>query len=317
MKAVISLHPTISQELWNRLGVQVSDYRLSYILNGAERDLSVEPLPGQEHLSSQMFIKDDAGYFNVNEYDLKICREIIIQFPSYLFGFSGVAAQNAEIGTALMWSSKPSNQRGIFEGESFKFDSSSQKLVIQGEFPRGLIKDRIQLKTILYLKSPGTPSLGEEHLARVPGFLLGNFGEVTIHLRGSGSLFPIFTLKEKGPLWRLECNWQDPRSDAFDDESVRIIINEGHPDYKYLELGNSEQLSPLMREIVASSLQMIIKKVIDETSLSEVLDSTDFASGSLCMAVQYFIRTFNLDMSSDENLAYSLRLYLDRRLKQN
>src|SRR5690606_40879243 len=57
----------------------------------------------------------------------------------------------------------------------------------------------------------------------------------------------LFSLKENGPLWRVECNWSDPRLDPFDDENFRIILNENHPDYKLTGSGDKVGLSPLMR----------------------------------------------------------------------
>lgn len=275
--------------------------------------LKAETLPGQEHLLSQLFINDDSGLFDMLQHDLAIKREVVIQFPSYLFGPSGVAASNAEIGVAVMWTSKPSNQRGIFIGDSFRLGTVERTFTVNGVFPKGTIRDRFQLTTALYLKHPGTPAHNEKHLARVPGFLLGNLGDTTIHLKGSGSIFPIFTYKEDGPLWRVECNWSDPRSDAFDDENVRIILNESHPDYRFVGSGDTGKLTPLMKEIIATALHIIIKRTKDEVPLEDIMDQTNVEEGSVCLAVRYFIETFNLDVSTDENLAYSLRTHLDRK----
>lgn len=314
MNATLSFYPVITHDLMMKLGIQFSDYNFEYMDNGRRIRLKTETLPGQDHLLSQLFLKDENEVFDSAQHDLFISKEVVLPNPAYLFGPSGVAASNAEIGIGMMWTSKPSNQRGIFPGESFGADSGRQSFFITGKLRKGLIRDRFQLAVILYLKNPGTPNDDEKHLAQKSGIIFGSFGETTIHLKGTGSIFPIFTHQEDGPLWRVECNWMDPRTDAFDDENVRIIINEKHQDYKLVDSGDQTAPGPMMKEIIASALHIIIMKTLSEVSLEELERSNEFEEGSICMAVRYFRETFDLDFSSPENLAYTLRRYLDRKL---
>jgi len=313
LKAVINLHPILSDELLTKMGIQFTDYSFEYDTELSRNQLITEAVVGQEHIQSKLTIKDELEIWNYNSHNLILNRRIMIHNLSLLFGTEGVAGQQAEIGTAVMWSSKHSSQRGIFIGESFKISSVKRQFIITGEFPKGTLRDRFELKTILYIKKPGVLSEREGHLAHKAGFILGDMDETVIHLKGSGSIFPIFTVNEDGPLWRVECNWDDPRSDSFDDEYVRILINENHPDFKFIKAADKKRLSPLMKEIIASSIQIIMGRVQSQVDLQDIIEGKDVESGSVCMAIQYFIQTFDLNASSPEDLAYSMRNYLDQK----
>jgi hypothetical protein len=310
MSAQVYFHQVITPELMLKAGIQFSDYEFGYDSDGNSRLLIAESIAGQEHQFAQLYLKDHSGAWNPEEFNLAFTRNIYIPHLTWLFGKDGVAGENAEIGTAVIWASKQSNQRGVFVGESFTAYSEKNFFEVCGEFPAGILRDRVHLQTILYLKSAGQSGEAEQHFAKKPGTILGHLSETVIHFNGNASLFPIFTMAENGPLWRAECNWGDPRIDPFDEEYVRIVINESHKDYKYI--AESDQgLSPLMREIVASALQIIIEKVLEEVPLND-LDGSETEPGSICIAVNYFIRTFSLDVSSKEMLAIGIRRHLDR-----
>jgi hypothetical protein len=314
MKAIVNLHPVLTQELFQKIGYSSTDYSFEYDLPYRSVPLFAESITGKEHIQTQFLLRDDLNVWNSEIHNLRFKREIVIQNPAHLFGVSGIAGQSAEIGVAVVWASKPSSQRGIFVGESFDIHTTKREFTVSGEFPAGLLRERFQLTTILYLKKQGTFNEEERHLAQKPGVLLGDLGTTIFHLSGKGSIFPIFSYKENGPLWRVECNWGDPRTDPFDDENVRIILNENHPDYRFLESTDRKKLSPLMKEIIASAIQIIIEKAASEVPLQDIMEGTDVERGSVCMAIQYFIQTFELDTSSSENLAFSLRTYLDRKM---
>jgi hypothetical protein len=314
MKAVVNLLPVVTEELLLKLGHQGTDYEFKYDSSFRTIPLTTESVSGQEHLQTSLFLKDGLETWSSATHNLRIKKTITLQNPSLLFGPTGVAGKDSEIGVAVMWASKQANQRGIFRGDSIRFDTVQREFTVMGEIPKGVLRDRFHLNTVLYLKETGTIQAEERHLAQKSGIILGYLGkEITIHLKGNGSIFPIFSLKEDGPLWRVECNWDDVRSDSFDDENIRIILNENHPNYSLIESADRKQISPLMREIIASAIQIIIEKAKTEVSLHEIVEGRDIERGSVGMAIQYFIQAFNLDISSPESIAYSLRAQLDRK----
>lgn len=314
MKAVVNFHPVLTEEDILKIGYQATDYAFEYDKGKDIFPLKAEPVAGQEHIQSQLHLTDEEDEWDSRTYNLRVKRTIIIRNPMPLFGPNGVAGSNAEIGVAVIWASKPSKQRGVFTGDSFTRTNFKTEYTVAGEFPKGILRDRLTLKTILYLKNPGITLNSENHLNQTPGAVLGELGETTIYLSGIGSVFPIFIQKESGPLWRVECKWGDPRTDEFDDENIRIILNESHSDYKLIDPGNKKSLSPLLKEIIASAVSIIIERVKETVSVGDILASKDIEEGSICMAVRYFIETFSLDTSSPESLAYSMRAYLDQKI---
>lgn len=315
MSVSVSLHPVITDNLIQKIGFQVTDYKFEYENNDYEsKDLFTESVNGQEHIQSNLFLKDSMGVWNCTDYNLKFQKEVFINNVTHLFSVNGVAGINAEIGLAVIWKSKQSSQQGVFIGESFTSHASPGFFSIHGEFNKGILREKFELTTIIYLKNAGKLNQGEEHLAQLKGTFLGELETTIIHLKGHASFFPIFSYKEDGPLWRIEYNWEDPRIDLFDEDNVRIILNENHIDYKNIVSTNNSKLNSLMKEITASSIQMIIQEVIKEVSLSDVISGVDIHRGSVCMAVQYFIQTFDLDASSSDKLAYTLRRFLDKKV---
>lgn len=307
--AAVSMYPVVTEAMMPKLGINLGECSISYLVDGSTSPLRTEPLPGQEHIQSQLFIRDESERFDTEQHDMIISREVIITNPAFLFGPGGVACSDAEIGIALMWSSKASNQRGVFAGDSFRAGVGSKKFVVSGKFSKGQLRDKFQISVILYIRNPGTPEANERHLAQKSGLIIGEFGETTFFLRGNGSAFPIFIENEPGPLWRVECNWIDPGTDPFDGDYVKIVINSRHPAYQLIDSGKAEKFTPMMKEIIASALQIIIMKTLED--YNNILTRSDYDEDSICAAVKYFIDTFNLDTSSPEKLAYSLRRYLD------
>jgi len=314
MKAVINLLPVVTEELLLKLGHQGTDYEFNYYSDDCVVPLTTESVSGQEHLMTSLFLKDELGKWSSAACNLRIKKTIMLQNPSLLFGPNGVAGREAEIGVAVMWASKQSHQRGVFKGESFRCNTLKREFTVTGEIPKGVLRDRFHLKCILYLKKAGAAIEEEQHLVQKPGAILGNIeNEVTIFLKGNGSIFPIFFVEEEGPLWRVECNWDDVRSDTFDDDNVRIILNKKHADYQLIESSDKKQISPLLKEVIASAIHIIIEKAKSEVSLQDIVEGRDIERGSIAMAIQYFIQAFNLDISSPESIAYTLRAQLDRK----
>jgi hypothetical protein len=312
MSTVITPYPVLGDELLKKIGLEVVDYEFEYDDGKQTRKIETKPMRGEEHIASKFHLSDESEIWKPELHNLRFRRTIVIHNTRLLFGRDGIAPKDAVIGIAVKWMSKPSNQRGVFAGDSISFEDGKTQFVVQGELPPGILRDHFVLSTILYLKTRGKLQEGESHLANEPGVDLGTLDTVTIHLTGKGSYFPVFTISDDGPLWRVECNWDDPRYERFDEYSFRILLNANHPDYNHLN-PSDKRVTPLMKEICLSALQILIEKVIEQVPVEE-LRSENYDRGSLCEAVRYHIEKFELDTSQKEHLAYTLRKKAYNRL---
>ena len=313
MSSAIALYPVLTEELLRKIGLQVMEYEFKYDFNHQQRSLVAKPLQGFENNHTRLYISDESGEWDPNQFNFKFERTLLISNPYYLFGEQGIAVRDAELGIAVKWTSKPSKQRGVFIGSSISLEKSEKDVLvsINGEFSPGTLREHFDLTTILYLKKPGNPNHAEKHLANIAGIELGVLDSFTYYLSGQGSFFPVFSIQDAGPLWRAECNWQDPRVDPFDDTSFRILLNENHPHYKHIHSASGNSVTPLLKEIVFFAIQILIENVLKDVPYDEVINGTNADSGSICQAVKYFIDTFDLETSTKEGLAFTLRKNMD------
>mgnify|MGYP001195773627 CR=1 FL=1 len=309
------LFPVLSEELHTKVGFQAVQYTFTYHSEELEYHLSTEILDSQVRTDS-LKVFDDKGLWTAAEHDLCLKRTFVLNNAFFLFGENGVAPQEAEIGLAVMWTSKASNQRGTILIDKFRYEpGKSLEFKVDGSFASGLLKTNVKLQTILYLKEPGRKKPNENHLANTTGIVLGVLDETVVILDGNGSVFPIVEVKESSkPLWWVECDWVDPLYDRFDEENVKICLNKSHPHYSFLNLEETDMKSPLLTEIIANALQIIIYKAKESNYWDDIIKGKDFEPGSVAEAVYYFINTFSLDVFSPEDLAASIRVDFDVRM---
>jgi hypothetical protein len=311
MSKVLNFFPTLDDDLKAKIGFQPGPYVFSYVENGETYIL--EAISEGQHASLK--ITDERCVWTADEYDLQLSRQFKIPNPWFLFGESGIVCNTAEIGVAVEWTSKTSNQRGVINIGSFKRNISEVSFQFTKRFNAGTLRGNLQLKTILYLKDRGYPSKSEIHFASELGTVFGNIDEWTAIIDGSGSLFPIVDRESKSsPLWWVECNWINPQIDAFEDENVCICINRAHPNFGLLGFGGGLKESPLLIEIIASAIQIIIQKVKDDAYWNDILAGRNNENGSIGQAIQYFIHVHGWEVDSPEGLALSIREYFDRTI---
>jgi hypothetical protein len=164
------------------------------------------------------------------------------------------------------------------------------------------------------LKNPGVSLDHEKHLANTAGVLLGTFDQFTIILDGNGSMFPIVEVFEPSqPLWWVRCDWTDPLIDRFD-EDIQICLNGCHPNYKLLKTESGLKGSPLLIEIIASALQIIVEKLKESEYWEDIISGRNYEQGSIAEAANYFITNFQWDTHSSERLALTIRKDLESRI---
>lgn len=316
MNIALNLFPTLSEQLTLKIGFLAYNYEFKYHVDGIARQLNGRPIEGQEHKNGYLQISDDRCEWTADSYDLSFKRTYTINNPLFLFGENGIACEGAELGLAILWTSKSSNQRGVKVIGGFKRKSAkSIEFNIDSAFPPGQLKGSISFQTILFLKTPGICKINEKHLANNAGMILGYLDEFIIIIDGNGSVFPIFEVSEASqPLWWVKCDWTDAQVDRFEEENVKICLNKANPNYSLLKLEDGIKDSPLLIDIIASALQIIIQKVKDEECWADIRSGKNFEQGSIAQAIHYFITTFNWDVYSPENLARTIRKDLDSRI---
>ncbi len=255
MAAEISLFPTITEELLNKIRFQTSLYKFYYVRDDEEYQLKAESIDGSSTLYK---LVDENGVWNPDDYNLGIKRHYSLRTYKCLFGEKGIACNNAVLGLALMWTSPDSKQRGVIPIGDIENSEKDLEMDLNYEFMEAQLRGDVEFTTIIYLKRTGTPLWNEEHLANEYGCLLGELDKFSIKLDGNGSMFPLFEVNEPSqPLWYVKCDWQDPTYDKFSD-SIYIYINIAHKNYKYLDKTKRTFDEQLLKEVISSALIIII-----------------------------------------------------------
>jgi len=311
----INFFKTLSPELEGKILFEGSQYKFSFEKDGINHSLSTGPLEDQEIRNSQIYIKEEDSNWSQDENNLEINRFCIINNPAFLFGNNGLVGPKSTLGIALSWHSKSSNQRGVVPvGELVKgIKNEPFEFQVKYNFKPGQLKGLITFELILYLKENKHQNI--PFFAQHEGTLLGELDSCTLIIDGSGSMFPILEVHNPNkPLWWVSCDWMDILSDPFTEEYVSVNLNTAHRFFKQLNVEYGLGSSPLLIEIISSSIQIIIQKA-KETDVWDVIQSgVDLDPGSIAQAVNYFLQTFQWDHSSPENLACSIRNDLESRI---
>lgn len=322
MATPIFLYPSLTDEMKEQVLFQARPYSIYYIDNdGFEKELNYETA---EVGSAIHCLKTD-GLWNADKYNLCLKRSVALKHYRSLFGSDGLVCRNAKLGISLVWTSPDSRQRGAepimtiaVNEKDFeeKHDSTFLECEIDVEFSQAKLRGDVNLAVVLYIAEAGTPNEDEIHLANEEGFVLGEFDSFILRLEGTGSLFPIYEVHEKGqPLWYVRCDWTDPVSDSFS-ESISININTAHKNYKYIDRTQKTFCAQLLVEVMSSALCAIIEKIRSENFLDPILGDEEMEPGSIGEVVRYFSETLGWDFSSPDKLSLSTRKFFDGRIAE-
>ena len=321
MATPIFLYPSLTDELKENI-FQAKRYEFFYThADGLDRELDYE---ASEINSTVNCLKTD-GIWSADKHNLSVKRSIALKGFRNLFGSDGLACKNARLGLSVVWTSSDSRQRGAesvmdFGVSDADFDEKHDHTFAEGEidfeFPVASIRGDVSLAVVLYIAKAGIPSQDEMHLANEEGLVLGLLDTFVLRIDGTGSLFPVFEVYEPNqPLWYVRCDWTDPLSDPFS-ESVSIIINTAHKNYKYIDRSQRTFCSQLLVEAMSSALCCIIEKIRSEKYLDQILGEEELESGSVGEVIRYFAHTLEWDFTTPDKLSLSTRKFFDRRLAE-
>lgn len=316
MKIGIPFFPILTDEKITESSTTLSDFSFSYSADGDTYPLTLKPITvATKHDVPAYNLVDERGEWDPIHFSAKITRQIHIKVPSVFFGTGGIAVHDAKVGVAVMMYSLSSNRRNAQPIAIFSAVDKEIKGSFSFVMEKGFYREKISLRTVMFINTAGIPCEDEKVFANLPGTLLGTIDEIAVYLDGTGSLFPVKKESDPAkPLWRVECDWADPYNDLFDEENVCVIFNQAHPNYGLLKIENGMNGSPFLADVIASALQIIITKTIESVGSVEALENTEYAlPGSILDAVHYFISTFGWNTQSPEKLAETIRLDFDRR----
>lgn len=303
----------MNSTLFEKIGFFATEYEFSYHKEQTEIPLETKLNDIMNPNSNTLQVYDEDCNWYADVFDLIIRRKLEIRNPSFLFGSRGIAHEESELGIALMWMSKTSNQRGTFQINHFTCGVQSLSFDIEKIFFPGILTGTIDLQTVLYLKKPAVNNTA--NFAEDSGIILGILDHFKIIIDGKGSVFPIVEVNEPSqPLWYVKCDWTDPLIDGFDEENVSLCINRANPNYDSLKIENGLQGSPLFMEVIAGALQTIVQKIVLSPEWVDIMNGRNIEDGSIGQAVYYFISNFGWDTSTPERLALSIRKDIESRL---
>ena len=266
--------------------------------------------------------KEFESVFTINEYDsewspddnnLEVIQKFTFNNPSFLYGEEGITMGKNSIGIAARVYSKMSNFQKTVPFGTVPNSDEPISLEYCINFPKSSIRGDIFIDFFLYLKKVN--EINPLQASKAGMILSENYiGNLVIVVDGIGSTFPMTEFEDKkGPLWKLENNWVDASVDSFDSSYVNLSINVAHPLFEQLKSGKQSASRALMGDIMIQAMTTIIQQVviIEKNSLEE---NNDSLPNSILNAVQYWVSTFNIDISSLFSIMNTMRSYWDRQM---
>lgn len=318
MTRMLEPYPMLDEVMLQRTGFTKGLPRFGYRKDGAMHSLDSEQIDGDSGYETFRLMGNE-WHPRTHGLSMQISAEIMT--PSFLFGAGGLAArQNSVLGVAVRWTNATSrlrgatSTRGAVSLDLLNSDNAHKPWSIDEEvtWGAGELRGLLQLELVLYLAQRGNRTRQEKHLAHLPGTILGVLSQYEVIIDGSGSLFPIqHEYRPKEQLWRVECGWADPFGEAFDDDAFCLRLNQAHPDYAAVIQADKAGMTPLLKEILASALQILIQRAMVDPRWQDIVQGNDIVPGTVAHMVHYFMTTFELDMYADieepQRLAEQLR----------
>jgi len=274
-----------------------------YYKNENQQKISlISPNGGENNFEIALKSEDDEWCFE--KYGLWVSINIKFKNINYLYeGGYQICASGARISIATMYYSTESKSKRISKSVELN------PLNDVGEYSINLVLDKndyrktIHLSTILFI-SKCAQGINDDEFANTTGYNLGRIGFKIIRIGGDSSQFDIKIIDNGNrPLWYLVFSFKNPNLDQFN-ESVLLVLNRAHKDYKFLD-ENSEFFSrSYMNRIVQNLLYRLFLKLkygLEENYLLKS-DLDDVADGSVTQAVKYIIETHDIDINDDENI---------------
>lgn len=304
----ISLYRKMTNDLLGKVGINISTPEFKYMNEKEKKEIILN-----ESFDGILTINEYDSMWSPSENDLEVSQLFRFENPSVLFGEAGVTMPMNKIGLAVHLHSKTSNFQKTLNVGTIRNTENTEEIRFYHHFPPASLRGDIKLDFFLYLKE-STESFNQ-HAAKV-GMILseGDIENIEIVIDGDGSAFPMSEFQDKsGPLWRLEKNWVEANIDTFDSSNINLSLNTAHPLFRQIKDGKTAVSRALMGDIMVQAMSMIIQEVII-IERNSIEDTNDALPESILMAVQYWVSSFEIDLSSLFSITNSVRMYWDRQM---
>lgn len=304
----ISLYRKIDSRMFEEAGIEAREPHFFYNSDNGLKEIETSP-----EFSDVLTINEFNDEWTPVEHDLLIKQKYILTNPSILFGENGVTMEGSRIGLAVHIYSKTSSIQKTFSIASFTDTHDRYEFLFEYTFSSASIRGTVEMDFFLFLQEN---SYYKPYQADQVGMILSeeNIYSLTIIADGEGSAFPITEFDQKdGPLWLLEKSWADAAEDTFDNSNINLKLNIAHPLFGQVKSGKTRASRALMGDIMVQAMAIIIQQVI--IIEGNTLESAEDAiSNSILSVVNYWITTFEVDISSVFSISNSLRSRFDTEM---
>ena len=279
----LHFYSVLNDDLVKEAGLVAGDYSFSYMVDGQEVFLKLKR-------KKSFVLEDDSESWKLENDGLRIRRAVTVEYPELLYGKKGIVPTGATMGVCIIWNNYSIKQIGYFFPIRQSISGDSNEFYFDHCFKPGEMTGAVSFETILFLKK-AAPELktGEESLINKTGVNIGTIDFVDINTTSLNMDFPVRDVNDKNqPLWWLELNWDDPRVDLFDENTVCLYLN-GAYDY-CPKIGDKIKNEELLIEIMTTVYLMIFKQIefSGDDVLRNTIEGVGLEPGSVSMMMNYF-----------------------------
>ncbi|AMB97392.1 hypothetical protein [Aerococcus urinaeequi] len=298
----IALYSKLTERLAEEVGIHFATPVFSYSNQGETIYIEVE-----ENFDNILTINEFDSEWSPIEDNLEIQQKCVFNNPSKLYGIHGLTLEENLIGLAVHIHSKKSNFQKTIPISAIPNTSVPFTIDFSENFMPSSLRGDVNLDFFIYLAELSEINPSQ---ASTVGTVLNNefLNAITIVTDGDGSVFPMSEFEDKkGPLWKIEKYWIEPNIDTFDISNVNLMLNISHPLFDTIKNGKQRVSSLMMTDIMVQAMTAIIQEVIIGQGYS--VESDDVLPNSILAVVQYWVSTYEIDVTSLLSIANTMREY--------
>lgn len=289
-------YPTLTDELIETAGISSTAYAYSYQIEDIDTKLIGK---------GKNVVKFDDEAWKVERDGLRIRRRIVIEYPTVLYGSTGIACSDAELGICIIWVNRSLTQMGTILPANEYMTDASKVYEFDYEFMPGTLKGDLSLEMQLYIKKAAEEVLSDEKsLMNDEGVTVGVIDEINLDFGSMYMDFPIAEINnKKQPMWWLELSdWSEPKEDLFNEDNLCIYLNTAYESCP--KLGDTIKNADVLIDIVTTSYVMLFKKVMDCGCLADTINDVGLEQGSISKILFYFKDSceIDIDFSAEERM---------------
>ncbi len=332
MATYISTYPSLNDRIMqqNKVSIDEDSYKLDFSYDIFEDDETKNYVLEETNTNTLFYsLYDSQGIWTPDTHNLKVSGQFMITNPMGLYGENGIAPKESTIGLAIRWCSSTSKKRGVKIIGDINKSTERQEIPFCIGFEKAELRGSVTFYYELFINSNAVGSQAEQHLANTKGTIIGEKQIYIVDIDAKEQNFPIELFEDPdAPLWKLYVEDEDPRYISWGPEAVKILLNQAHKDYKYINQKFKTKYSPvLLREILASAVSLYINTLQDwqyknepdynnlQDLLNDEVDIDNWAHASVAEVVKGFQKEpMNIDLTSSIETFISVHKYFDLKL---